>query len=254
MSWLTSDDSVRRYVDALKRAASDDVAFNHFRRERGVRDIIEGIPDVAGFGYYAKLKDTEFFKQNLERIQKNDEVGNPHLVLFDGRPLASTTLRYAWNVFDMRRNGVQLDRGHIVEVGGGYGGLCRMVCEFHDHNSYTIIDIPEALELAKRYLAQFELHPKFVSCFEYETIESITTFISNYALTELTKDLQDGYVNAFMKHAPSGYVTYNSQPRNILFQHSLNDLLGMVPATSEPNIIQENIKKSECQVLVWRPR
>lgn len=256
MSWLTSEESIQRYNEALHKAATEDEAFKSFRRAPGVREIVEGVPDVVGKGYFAKLVD-ELSLDTLitmwERATKNDLYGDPQLVEFnEHHKAASTTMRYLWNVVDMEKRGIKMDHAHIVEIGGGYGGLCRMICEFHDPVSYTIVDLPEALTLAERYLSCFDLHINYVSCFEYEYHDDpITTFISNYALTELTKDIQHGYVNKFMRSAPYGYVTYNSQPRNASNQYSLADLKTMAPGMSET--YNENVKRSECQVLIWRP-
>lgn len=252
--WLTSNEKISRYNDALKRGVTDDATFKRFRRETGVREIIEGLPDVVGHGYHAKLISQvgdEFIRTNWNRIVRNDAVGDPMLVeLPPHGKAASTTMRYAWNVVDMDKHGVKLEDVDIVEVGGGYGGLCRMIHEFHKPRSYTIVDLPEALALAKRYLAEFNIKPTLVSCYEYMQ-RPIDTFISNYALTELTKDVQGGYVNKLMTHAVCGYVTYNSQPHNAGNQWSLNELRHMVPGGSV--IEEENVKKSECKVLIWTP-
>jgi len=253
MTWLTSDESITRYTDALKRASEDDIVFNWFRREPGVREIVEGMPDCVGFGYHAKLKGTEFFAGNLEKIQQNDKVGGPRLFLIEGQAFTSTTLRYAWNVHDMHLNGVLLDGANVVEVGGGYGGLCRMIHAFHTPKSYTVVDLPEALALAKRYLGAYGItNVAYVSAFEYGELP-VDAFISNYALTELTKNVQVGYVDKLMKRAASGYVTYNSQPRNADVQFSLAELQDSLPSSCLSKIQQENVKKSECQVLVWSP-
>jgi len=249
MTWLTSNESIDRYTNSLKRAAEDDIVFNFFRREPGVREIVEGVPDCVGFGYHVKLKNTEFFKENLEKIQLNDKIGGPRLFLIEGQAWTSTTLRYTWNVLDMRQNGVQLDFADVVEVGGGYGGLCRMIHAFHTPKSYTIVDLPEALALTKRFLESYGItNVNYMSCFEYDVL-SVDTFISNYALTELTRDVQDQYVNRLMKRASSGYVTFNSQPRNADNQYSLAELQDSV--SGESRIQQEDVKKSEFQVLVW---
>ncbi len=251
MSWLTSEESIKRYRDALTRAATDDLTFVNFRSEHGVREIVEGIPDVAGQGYFDKLKDIDVVRVEWDRVTDNDRVGNPRLMPVNGRaPVAPATLRYAWNVFDMVKRGIALDNADIVEVGGVYGGLCRMIHAFYTPKSYTIVDLPEALALADRYLKCYGIDARMVSCDAYGE-EPIDTFISNYALTELTKDVQDGYANKLLKRAAFGYVTYNSQPRNAGSQYSLADLKTMAPGVAET--YEENVKRSECQVLVWRP-
>jgi len=254
VSWLTSEESIRRYKEALRAASEDAEAFKYFRRSPGIREIVEGVPTCVGRGYHDKLLakvGEEVLEIEWERITENDKHGNPELLeLRPHRHAASTTMRYAWNVTDMDAHGVVLDGADVVEVGGGYGGLCRMIHAYHKPRSYTIIDLPEALPLARRYLAEYGIEPTLVSCYDYEQVP-IDTFISNYALTELTKDVQDDYVNKLMTRAACGYVTFNSQPRNASNQWSLQDLSRMVPGKCV--IEDENVKRSECQVMIWRP-
>jgi len=253
MSWLTSEESIQRYNEALRAAAEDDDAFEYFRRAPGIREIVEGVPTCVGRGYHDKLLaklGEEALEFEWDKITENDKHGNPELLeVRVHRHAASTTMRYAWNVVDMDSRGVALSGVDIVEVGGGYGGLCRMIHAYHKPRSYTIIDLPEALALAERYLKCYGIETRMVSCDAYDE-EPIDTFISNYALTELTKDVQDGYANKLLKRSKFGYVTYNSQPRNASNQYSLTDLKTMAPGISET--YEENVKRSECQVLVWR--
>jgi hypothetical protein len=127
MSRLTNKSSIQKYNEALTNAGTTQ-AFEDFRKLDGIREIVEGIPDIVGHGYYQKLKSLlgdEKFNMEWARIIKNDQYGNPNLVeLEQHKSAASTTMRYAWNVVDMQNHNVQLQNVDIVEVGGGYGGLC----------------------------------------------------------------------------------------------------------------------------------
>lgn len=250
MTWYTFQESADRYREACQRAARDDDAFAAFRQDPGVRSIVEGLPDVAGQGYLAKLEPTALFQESWHEIARNDLFGSPLTIATSQGPLAATSLRYAWNVCDMRQHGVELTAADVVEVGGGYGGLCRMIHAFEAPRSYTIVDLPEALELAGRYLAEYGIRPRLVSCLEYGE-EPIGTFVSNYALTELSKDVQHEYADRLMKRATHGYVTFNSQSRYADDQYSLLDLRDMVPGRAE--LHDENVRRSECRVLTWRP-
>ncbi len=254
MNWLTSKESIKQYQEAVKNSASNDKIFEYFRREPGIREIVEGIPSSVGHAYYEKLR-TKLGDEELalmwERIIENDRYGNPELVeLMPHGCAASTTMRYAWNVIDMNIHGIVLDDVDIVEVGGGYGGLCRMIYAFHKPKSYTIIDLPEALNLASRYLKCYDIDARMVSCYAYNE-ELIDTFISNYALTELTKSVQNEYVNKLLKRSRYGYITYNSQPRNVTNQYTFDNFIAMAPGKTET--YNENVKRSECQILVWKP-
>lgn len=254
MTWLINEKSIAKFKEALKKTANDENAFASFRGESGIREIVEGIPDVTGYGYYRKIVD-KISQDELaliwDRATRNDAYGNPNVVQFTVGKAASTTMRYLWNIIDMNANNVMLDDADIVEVGGGYGGLCRMVHEFHKPKSYTIIDIPEAYKLAEKYLAKYDVYPKFVSAEDAAKFNdiSVDTFVSNYALTELSRDQQREYVDGIMARASCGYITYNSQSSESRRQYSLEELKKVARGIS--SIHDENVKKSECRVLIW---
>lgn len=256
MTWLIRPEGVDEYRRMMAKAAADDATFAAFRRLPGVSDVIEGVPDCVGQGYHAKLLDKlglQILSLEWPRITRNDEQGSPKLLDFPAGRASSTTMRYAWNVVDMRERGVLLDGADVVEVGGGYGGLCRMVHAYHKPRSYTIVDLPEALALAKRYLSCYGVEPRLVSCREYGE-EPIDTFVSNYALSELTRDEQQAYVSKLMSRATHGYVTCNSQVKNMGRQIHFDDLPAILLRGSEHVASNEDVRRSECQVLTWKPR
>jgi putative sugar O-methyltransferase len=63
-------------------------------------------------------------------------------------------LRYMSVIGDLLKAGVLNEQGSqtVVEIGGGYGGLCRATAKFNPHVRYTIIDLEETLFFSKSYL------------------------------------------------------------------------------------------------------
>ena len=77
-------------------------------------------------------------------------IGYPHedgLVSWD-------VLRYMSVIRDLLDAKVlnEQDSLKVVEIGGGYGGLCRAVATFNPHVRYNIIDLEETLFFSKLYL------------------------------------------------------------------------------------------------------
>jgi hypothetical protein len=73
----------------------------------------------------------------------------------------------------------------VIEWGGGYGGFARLFVESYPATKYTLIDLPQPLELQKSYLKDYDN-------FVYIPLEEVTSdlkaevFISTWALSEST--------------------------------------------------------------------
>ncbi len=89
----------------------------------------------------------------FDKFRENDLIGDP--VCFDygeyGK-FSPTTLRYIKIASDLKQQFGDLSQLHIVEIGGGYGGQCKALSDLTGFASYTLIDLPEALALARKYL------------------------------------------------------------------------------------------------------
>lgn len=100
----------------------------------------------------------------------------------------------------------------VVEVGGGYGGLCKTLSVVCDFDEYILVDLPEAVEVQRKYLSCFpELYAKckFISCDNVENVEDVDLFISNYALSECDYDTQVNYYDKLVNNSKFAYIIYN---------------------------------------------
>lgn len=89
----------------------------------------------------------------------------------------------------------------IVEVGGGYGGQARVMKDKYPC-SYSILDLPEPLELQRAFLLA---HGQGLA----ESLpRTPDLFISNYALSEGTREMQDEYI-PIAASSRRGYVIWN---------------------------------------------
>lgn len=126
--------------------------------------------------------------------------------------ITPSTLRYIKVLSDLIKHFGDLNNKKIIEVGIGYGGQARIILSYFPQiESYTFIDLSEVLGLARKYLSHFELKNKlfFLTSSQLKEQISCDLFISNYAFSELNKNIQEIYINCVIKNAKNGYITYN---------------------------------------------
>jgi hypothetical protein len=113
-------------------------------------------------------------------------------------------------------NECNLNNIDVIEIGGGYGGLCFFLYKlshlFNIHiNSYSIFDLQEPLLLQKKYLENINVNGvHFTTMDDLENIKKNSFLISNYAYSEISLDLQKKYteklLNPYVSH---GFLTWN---------------------------------------------
>jgi len=118
----------------------------------------------------------------------------------------------------MRTVGTELD---IVEVGGGYGGLCLALHHFAEKygvkiKSYTILDLAPPSRLQKLYLEKIQpsLKVDLVDASTFgEGISKTNLFlISNYCFSEIPDNLQKEYIAKLFPKVSHGFMAWNHIP------------------------------------------
>jgi putative sugar O-methyltransferase len=141
----------------------------------------------------------------------------------------------------------------IVEVGCGYGGLCKIISESYQVSQYTLVDLQEVLDLADEFLFRTGADLDwidFASSSLTKYSDHFDLFISNYALTECTREVQMSYIERLAAKADRGYITANFINHHFgLDQLSLEEMLAMLPGAKVidevPNTNPDN------RILVW---
>jgi putative sugar O-methyltransferase len=105
----------------------------------------------------------------------------------------------------------------ILEVGVGFGALCKIFSSLYDFEEYILIDLPEVIGLCKKYLNKFpSISNKltFISTEELKSIDKISDidlFISDSAIAECSLETQLMYADKIIKYSKYGYLVYNTQ-------------------------------------------
>ena len=249
MSWEITSDARARYVDYLKKTHEED-HFSKFRKNKDIRGIIEGVSESAGKSYLDKIEklDASWLRANWHRIAENESVGSPDTVRFKDNlpPLAPVTLRYVWNGLELDR-AVSLRGKSVVEIGGGYGGLARIICALFEPQSYSIIDLPEALDIAHKYLNQFNIKTK-LAFLPIDSVCNVDVFIANYSVAELDRIEQEKYLNNVILRSKAGYFTHNL-PSPLRSQLSRKEFEEEFAKKFDVRSYQESLHKCEMSVV-----
>lgn len=213
--WNVPERDIVDYVSACKRFCRSDAEFDNFKRDRAYRVILEHATYEGGLILVDQMKNPEVITpEQLENAKKNDLYGNAELHEYENfGSISPSTIRYIKNSLDILNFFDVNDIDNIVEIGGGYGGLCRVLSSFIDFENYVIIDLPEVNGLSEKYLGKFpdlEGRTSQLSCFELDEIVGADLVISNYAFSECSEEIQMHYYNDVIANASRFYMVYNN--------------------------------------------
>ena len=179
-----------RYPAFCQQAVMDDGIFARFKRCPDYRQILEHVGDATGRDYldFILQRDPKIVTL-FDKFRENDAIGEP--IIFDyGKYgwFSPTTLRYIKVACDLTQEFGDLSKMHIVEIGGGYGGQCKIIADLTGFASYTIIDIPEAIALTKKYLSLLGVrNVNFITNNNLSQVGSYDLIVSNYAFSEIDR-------------------------------------------------------------------
>lgn len=199
------------YSNVCLSAANDSTAFDNFRSHVTYRKIAENVSYDDGLKYLEIIKkEYPNLLKYVDQFRKNDAFGSPVTHNYgDVGSFSPNTLRYIKIAGDLQREFGDLSRLHIVELGGGYGGQCKILADIGGFASYTLIDLPSCNALSKKYLNLSGVsNVHFVDIDKLNSDRHFDLFISNYAFSGYDSAEQQTILNKVINSTPQGYVTY----------------------------------------------
>ncbi len=197
------------------KAAQDPEIFKNFKHYEIYRRVVECNNWYSvGIQYFNVLKgQSPDFVHLVDQFRENDMIGNPVTQKYPeiGR-FSAASLRYIKVAYDLGRMFGNLNKLNMVEIGGGYGGLGKMIQVMGSYASYTLIDLPPALELAKKYVEAAGLpNVSFIACDQLDQLKDhhYDLLVSNYAFSEINIAEQKEYISKLIDNVPNGYITFN---------------------------------------------
>jgi putative sugar O-methyltransferase len=250
-----SDSQKTNYEASVEDILKTEFNFRKFRRNFNYCEIVENVTYRQGFAYIDRIKVLNPGKLNFKVNIQKDAVGNPVQFNYpEFGKVSPTTLRYMSVAVEIRKIfGPELS-GDFVEIGGGYGGQFLILKDMFRIENYGIYDLPNVQKLIKRYLELVNQHAQ-VEFLDLETSISRKwdLVISNYAFSELPKNLQETYISKVLSHSRRGYLIMNSGRENFTMRSkgklSLKDLQKLLPSFE----IFEELPKTgpDNYVIIW---
>jgi len=137
---------------------------------------------------------------------------------------------------------------NIAEIGGGFGGQAAVLRKLSSFKSYTIYDLPEVHELQSKFLKANDSESGVLYADgRIAPSGNFDLVISNYAVSELKRELQVAYFENVVKTSTHGYLTWNLISQNRLGGLSVNEVLQFIPGA---NVTEESPLTDEGNVLI----
>jgi len=112
--------------------------------------------------------------------------------------------------------------------------------------------LPEVIGLSERFLSNFAClngKIKFIDGLHLYTDIHSDLVISNYAFSELQREVQDMYLEKVILKSKRGLITWNNLGQNSFNAYSVSELLEIIPNSK---IINENpLTYEDNCVIIW---
>jgi putative sugar O-methyltransferase len=209
-----SDSDSTYYSHFIISAINSERVFRKFRRNFYYRQILEHVNYKLGLEYVSRLS-----KQSFEDLKKFKDVaalssvGSPRRFYFRNLGLISPTMiRYQYVSQELQKYFGKAIGKNVVEIGIGFGGQYAILNNAHNINRYTMFDLPQVMELTRKVLNSAGVESSKINTGNIEdpTIEGCDLVISNYAFSELPRDIQRKYIEGVMAKSQRGYLIMNS--------------------------------------------
>ena len=239
------------YLKICELAVLNQQVFSNFRRCHEYRLILEHVTKKFGKKYLKISLRNDSAIEYYRRINVQNDLGNPVMLKFKGIGYSSpTTIRYLKVLIQILELFGKLDDKVICEIGAGFGGQAHAIAVNQNVKKYILYDLPPVLELNKKFLGSIIELGKFEFIDGRNPSESYSDLlISNYAFSELNRDVQMMYLDRVILKAKSGYITWNELSFIELGGLSVSELLEKIPNSflieEDPLTYKNNV------IIVW---
>lgn len=185
----------------------------NFRRMRSVMEVVETLGPSDGRHHANLIRNSSFaWWLNDAKLKAIASWGNPMtwpgFLLGTQSPFAPSTLRYLSHAIWLAERGFIKPNDRIVEIGVGYGGLAAINALISEAKT-LLVDLPEVERTAMLMLDEIGLsNTAQISTNDDGNV--FDCFISNYAFTELTRELQIEFIQSYALRSTRGMILSNA--------------------------------------------
>lgn len=217
------DDRYKRFVGFVSELVKAEDFGAEFKTHPDFCYMLEHVTPKQGAQYWMEIQ-SRFPRLCGERsellrlAETNDGIGGPVKSEIPSFGLCSpTNLRYILHALMLLEHYASLSvcpEVELVEIGGGYGGLCffthRLAEQFGlEIGSYTIFDIEAVCRLQKTVLGKLGLTKVIFAQSRTPRLPERFVVTSHYCFGELSEGLRNEYSATVLSKAQGGFVTLN---------------------------------------------
>jgi len=229
---ISDSDNFQDFLNICGSASQDLKIFSNFRRGYGLAEVVDNVTLEQGKGYIREIhRQVEWNEDYTNALRKIDSVGSPRKYLFPQIGFCSpTSLRYLKVFIDLKTLFGPIKNFKIVEIGVGFGGQAGLIVSLENPSSYSFLDVEPVLALSKTFVEKLGLETEF-NWHDGRNPEKMKPdlVISNYAFSELSRDLQKKYLENVILPSKRGYITWNSSAVGHEKCYSIDELIRTIP-------------------------
>jgi len=174
--------------------------------------------------------------EHLQSLLRIDELMVPFEKLsIDEHHISPGLIKYILRAVELDHLFDGLDNRHIVEIGGGWGGLAAVVHTMFSPASYVIYDLQDVMSGQKRTMQRLGLNSVEFGCNWGDHRGDL--LVSDWAFSELTQDAQERYGRHFAQF-PNGALMCQ------VFHYS---------KLSSPIQMRNRLETWTCKTVEWGP-
>jgi hypothetical protein len=273
------------YIQSVREAVYNESHFSIFRKDPRYRLVVETVSSGVAHEYVQIIVEySPFLFESvdiLHRLIEDQLYGGPEVMevqtYFGRTTISCLKFRYLKHISDFNAllnifaDINEVDRQspfRVAEIGVGFGGLAQSLFAVVADRppqfpmSYMFFDIPEVLELTNKYMKKFSWIEEESTVFMNNYMDgslahllnNIDLCISNYAMSELSRNLQDEYIDNVLKSCSMGYLLYNSLGglfgRSALdFSNTLARLLGLTIKIRTEEVYNFQVQPGELIIM-----
>jgi len=223
------------YLELCKRAYEDDNIFQKLKSNKDYSMVEKPVLNYKIVGEWLLNVYIKKYKKYLHLLEigiLNDQYLEPtkfnyEYILKDVISLSTYKLSYccisyvikALNIIHHISN-LGINNLNIVEIGGGYGGQAYVLLKMSPNfdiciKSYTIFDLKYPSLIQTKYLNfveiknQYNINSYYNFDIDKDTISNFNFVISNYALSEISTDIQNEYFDKILYNVDHGFMLWN---------------------------------------------
>ena len=205
------------FAESCLKALADETVFTSFKREPFYSLLYQGYSFEEGLSFLDAIeKNHPSLLAQFDQFRTSDLIGSPRTYDYGKYGIFSPTTLHHIQIAGMIRDKTGGScKSRVIQIGAGYGGLCKILHDLSLWNSYAIVDLPEHLALARKVLER-----EGIFGVEYINLDKIPLqgeydlVVSDLSFSEFSRPLQKIFADRILLHARSGCILGHMFPRH----------------------------------------